>query len=569
MCQLSKAEDAADPPGDARLITFSVTTCKRLDVFCRAMDSFLRCCTDTHLIGRWVCVDDNSSDADRAVMTQRYPFFEFVWHGPAERGHARSVRRIWQLCATELLFHTEDDWELTEPLSLAELVDALGAADQVILWRFGLDRDWAFNPRHVELVGPHEEIARSLGFETRPKDEQGWWWPGFSLNPSLIRIGRARGLVAQIPDGERFEFEYALRLHQAGFMVCLHPVAGINSLGDVPAYVLNEAQRDHDPHDLVVRMAAHCASAPERAIEIGRHLDHDRLTLDEDLDAHHALAAAQWYVDRVAGRETLGRMWRRFAASGRLFTTGMAALLKHYGETWESVVLSSTAALDQAAVAPPVTGPEPVTLGIIGGERFASPLVALGSFRALCTDRQLISRSICVAACSDEDRAQIARRFPRVELVETATGRGAQLRTLAELNRSPFVFLIDGDHEFFEPSDFISRCQHALSVSESVGQCLVNAGYADSPDVREIVGMPFRHRGQSFVAHLYAPDRDRPGFQWPHFRLRPSLVRREALELVARTADGPSFEHELARRYADAGWISVFLPGVYHCPAEP
>jgi len=43
------------------LITFTVTTCKRLDLFEKTMNSFIHCCLDRHLIGRWVCVDDNSS----------------------------------------------------------------------------------------------------------------------------------------------------------------------------------------------------------------------------------------------------------------------------------------------------------------------------------------------------------------------------------------------------------------------------------------------------------------------------------------------------------------------------
>ncbi len=42
-------------------ITFTMTTCKRLDLFVPTMNSFLRCCTDRHLISRWIIVDDNSS----------------------------------------------------------------------------------------------------------------------------------------------------------------------------------------------------------------------------------------------------------------------------------------------------------------------------------------------------------------------------------------------------------------------------------------------------------------------------------------------------------------------------
>ena len=50
------------------LITLSITTCKRFDLFEKTMNSFLHCCKDLHLINRWLCVDDNSSDQDRLKM---------------------------------------------------------------------------------------------------------------------------------------------------------------------------------------------------------------------------------------------------------------------------------------------------------------------------------------------------------------------------------------------------------------------------------------------------------------------------------------------------------------------
>ena len=39
-------------------LTFTITTCRRRELFERTMDSFLENCLDHHLISRWICVDD-------------------------------------------------------------------------------------------------------------------------------------------------------------------------------------------------------------------------------------------------------------------------------------------------------------------------------------------------------------------------------------------------------------------------------------------------------------------------------------------------------------------------------
>ena len=47
---------------------FSITTCKRFDLFEKTINSFIQCCKDVLLIDKWLCIDDNSSDTDREKM---------------------------------------------------------------------------------------------------------------------------------------------------------------------------------------------------------------------------------------------------------------------------------------------------------------------------------------------------------------------------------------------------------------------------------------------------------------------------------------------------------------------
>ncbi|MCC7104785.1 MAG: glycosyltransferase, partial [Chloroflexi bacterium] len=91
-------------------VTLTITSCKRLDLFEQTVNSFLSCCADLELIDRWVCVDDNSSAEDRARMLARYPFFEFIFRTPSEKGHARSMNAILDLVDSPFWLQMEDDW---------------------------------------------------------------------------------------------------------------------------------------------------------------------------------------------------------------------------------------------------------------------------------------------------------------------------------------------------------------------------------------------------------------------------------------------------------------------------
>ena len=127
------------------LVTFSVTTCRRLDLFIRTMTGFLENCLDRHLIHRWICVDDNSSEEDRAAMKEMFPFFEFMWKTPEEKGHPESMQLIAKKVETPFLIHIEDDRMLLDKRHyIKDMIDIFnhdGSIGQV-----------AFNHNYMETV---------------------------------------------------------------------------------------------------------------------------------------------------------------------------------------------------------------------------------------------------------------------------------------------------------------------------------------------------------------------------------------------------------------------------------
>lgn len=99
---------------DGCYLTVAITTCKRLPLFIKTVDSFLSSLGGLPSARSAVCsflvVDDSSDDGDREVMKARYPEFEFVWKRPEEKGHARSMNMILDRVETRYLLYLEDDW---------------------------------------------------------------------------------------------------------------------------------------------------------------------------------------------------------------------------------------------------------------------------------------------------------------------------------------------------------------------------------------------------------------------------------------------------------------------------
>lgn len=222
--------------GEGRL-AFTVTTCRRLSLLKESMNAFLNCCLDLDMIDTWVLVDDNSSGEDRAEMRRLYPFFHFIERGPAERGHAKGLNILWKLLeerGIEHVFHMEDDRVFLRPkeyvrMGLDILRDSEGQGVAQVVYSRNYSDSWNDWYRHegrvVTRLNPPLRYVVHRGHEG--EQEPTWsdvnveGWPHFSLNPSLIHLGRLRRTSSFEPsfleEHETFEFEFATRYARAGF----------------------------------------------------------------------------------------------------------------------------------------------------------------------------------------------------------------------------------------------------------------------------------------------------------------------------------------------------------------
>lgn len=248
------------------LITLTMTTCKRFDLFEQTMNSFLRCCKDLHLITRWLCIDDNSSEEDRIRMTEKYPFFEFYFKTPQEKGHANSMNILLSQIDTPYFFHMEDDWlyyrEYPYLTKLLEVVNQNHMYGQALV-----NRNYAELPQDVIIKGStkyttkegtsylvhyhqenYEEFAKVYGHGPNCA-----YWPHYSLRPGLNKTHVIKSIGNYRNDVNHFEMEFAYRYITQGHVTaflnnvsCKH-IGRLTSEKDDPtklnAYVLNnEAQ---------------------------------------------------------------------------------------------------------------------------------------------------------------------------------------------------------------------------------------------------------------------------------------------------------------------------------------
>ena len=221
-------------------VIFTVTTCKRFDLFEKTMNSFINCSPDADLdqIAEWLCVDDNSSEEDRQKMMTRYPFFRYIFKGEDAKGHIPSMNIIRNYVLAKgykYTLHFEDDWQSVCAIPTIQrsidIMEANSAIKQVVhnrnyvqlIRECDIDMPGGYlrqvpktGDRYIlhqfYMQGSPEFIAfqQSVGATIAN-------WPYYSLNPSLLDIIVYRALGPFEKRTWHFEFDYAVAFLCAGF----------------------------------------------------------------------------------------------------------------------------------------------------------------------------------------------------------------------------------------------------------------------------------------------------------------------------------------------------------------
>lgn len=210
-------------------ITLTMTTCKRYDLFEKTVNSLINNVKDIYMIERFICIDDNSSHEDRKKMLEKYPFFEFVFKRPDQKGHGVSMNMLKKKLTDEdkYIFHLEDDWLfLTKRNYIGNSIRLL--KDNENLGQVLFNRNYAETLDDYGIQGGlgilngkyliHEYQPDKNKFKYSRSCE---YWPHFSFRPSIIKK-EVFDKVGNFNTEGHFEMEYAFRYVNAGYISCFH-----------------------------------------------------------------------------------------------------------------------------------------------------------------------------------------------------------------------------------------------------------------------------------------------------------------------------------------------------------
>jgi hypothetical protein len=212
------------------IITF--TTCKRFDLFQQTVNSILNMWTDVNVIDYWYCVDDNSSEEDRAKMRQAYPWMDYYMKSPEEKGHRASMKIIWNKLnelRPEYWIHMEDDFLFHTPGSyihkaMQMMTDARTAGHNVrqILY----NRNYGETVRDYKIQG-HKILRRTAHEVALHQHKAGGgefnygnchYWPHYSFRPSLIDVSAILAIGNYDTPNQFFEMDYANKWTTLGYV---------------------------------------------------------------------------------------------------------------------------------------------------------------------------------------------------------------------------------------------------------------------------------------------------------------------------------------------------------------
>jgi GR25 family glycosyltransferase involved in LPS biosynthesis/GT2 family glycosyltransferase len=204
----------------------------------------------------------------------------------------------------------------------------------------------------------------------------------------------------------------------------------------------------------------------------------------------------------------------------------------------------------------------------------------VNSFLNCCTDIERVGRFLCVDnGSTPADLERIRELYPFFEIVEVdpAEHRHAgALNRILELVDSPYWLQMEDDWEFFRSGPYVNEALAVLDAEPQLAQVAFNRNYAETLADRDVAGSEVRRtpnglryhlhewvplHGPGWTAHIQslAPGQT-TNAHWPHFTLRPSLIRRSALDRAGSFDETlGDFELEFARRYEAAGLRTGFL----------
>lgn len=224
------------------MVTLTITSCKRPDLFYKTIESFEKNCLDKDLITDVVWGDDHTSLED--VHKMRHFLMEkfqgknvggFTLQNEL-KGLASNLNTIWSIVKTKYIFHLEDDWEfIRSGHFIQDGIDIIEDTDHIkcVLVRGLTQHPLRFTKtKHL----PYQECLQETSRVERPDN-----FHGYSLNPGVqdIEFYRQYGSFRNFGTEDTF----GLRVYNDGFRTASLPDEYVKHIGETSSFNLNNTPR--------------------------------------------------------------------------------------------------------------------------------------------------------------------------------------------------------------------------------------------------------------------------------------------------------------------------------------
>lgn len=228
---------------NGKIISMSMTTCKRKNLFKIALDSILECFEDLNLIDNFFLVDDSSSQEDREWMEQYCKLkinvpLNFLFQD--KKGLQFSLRMLYEELKnhnTVYSLHFEDDWRffkkapyITQAL---KLIDNLDNIEQVCFTTYTHYLDPKDPYRLYGLSGPTHELK---GIKYHLPEKKNW-----TTSPHLMNYKKVYETIGSYPldEGRSHELVYRVLYLAKGMRNAFLAGHFVDNIADTSAYELN------------------------------------------------------------------------------------------------------------------------------------------------------------------------------------------------------------------------------------------------------------------------------------------------------------------------------------------
>jgi hypothetical protein len=168
------------------MITVVLTSCGRLDLLKRALESFYKFNTAISEISEFIIVDDSGNKDVHNELRRLYSNYTLILE-PVNRGQIVCIDDAYSRVKTSYIFHTEDDFEFCKYGFIEDSMAILEQNDKILnVWLLGLKNtnghpveDGIYKAGNIEYRLLRTHFASSVG---------NLEWHGFSLTPSLRRF---------------------------------------------------------------------------------------------------------------------------------------------------------------------------------------------------------------------------------------------------------------------------------------------------------------------------------------------------------------------------------------------